>query len=304
MKRVMIVDDEFLVRLGLRTTINWAAHGYMIAGEASNGREALDLFDEVNPDILMTDIKMPVMDGLELISEVNKKKKLQVVILSNYDDFTYARKAVQLGASQYILKSEINEKSLLDLLKSLTFESGKEEKVEASGWQKREEYLRGQLFGLPVNGDISPKSIAVPDKSVFSNPPYVVLRGFCDVSGLSESSSDMLSKTIKSIIDTTLEEPVYCSSFFKGQFYFSVICSVAKLGTDPLLKLKEQSKLLVRNTKHYFDVDLRVGISSAGGCNSFPQMFAQAETERKRCFFTKFSKHRQYITRCTAWISF
>ncbi|HBR02199.1 MAG TPA: DNA-binding response regulator, partial [Ruminiclostridium sp.] len=63
MKRVLIVDDEFLVRLGLKTTIDWEAHGYKIVGEAANGKEALEIFDRLDPDILLTDIKMPFMDG-------------------------------------------------------------------------------------------------------------------------------------------------------------------------------------------------------------------------------------------------
>ena len=102
MQKVLVVDDEFLVRLGLKTTIDWEAHGYKIVGEASNGKEALEIFDREDPDILLTDIKMPVMDGFKLIEEVRKRKKrIRIVILSHYDDFAFAQKALKFGATQY-----------------------------------------------------------------------------------------------------------------------------------------------------------------------------------------------------------
>ena len=64
MYRILIADDEFLVRLGLKTTIDWEAHGYQVVGEASNGQEALEMVDTLKPDIVLADIKMPFLDGL------------------------------------------------------------------------------------------------------------------------------------------------------------------------------------------------------------------------------------------------
>ena len=92
MKKILIAEDEFLVRIGLKTTVDWEAHGYKIVGEASNGREAFELFKKTKPHILITDVKMPIIDGLELLSMVKEKDPdILVVILSNYDDFEYAR---------------------------------------------------------------------------------------------------------------------------------------------------------------------------------------------------------------------
>ena len=129
MKKILIADDEFLVRLGLKTTIDWEQHGFIIVGEAKNGKEALELFEQSDPDILLTDIRMPVMDGLEVIQTVKQKKRsLKCVILTHYDDFNYAKEAIKLGASDYILKSDLNSDNLFSILNRISNEIDAETK--------------------------------------------------------------------------------------------------------------------------------------------------------------------------------
>lgn len=82
MLKILIVDDEYLVRLGIRETIDWEQYGFEIAAEAENGVQALGLALEVKPDIVITDIKMPFMDGLELIEKLKQHSvDAEVVIL-------------------------------------------------------------------------------------------------------------------------------------------------------------------------------------------------------------------------------
>lgn len=119
----MIVDDEILVRVGLKSTVDWASMGFIIVAEASNGEQAYEMFLNHNPDVILTDIKMPKMDGLRLTELVKAKKpKVKVVILTCYDDFTYAREALKLGASNYILKSEIEDEELINLMNNIRTE--------------------------------------------------------------------------------------------------------------------------------------------------------------------------------------
>lgn len=125
MYRVIIVEDEFIVRYGIRSMIEWEAIGMEVTGEAGNGREALELMAEAGlPDILITDIKMPVMDGIELIAEVRKlSPDLKILILSNLEDFQYAKEAIRHSVSDYIIKSDMMprdfEQVLLKLKQSL-----------------------------------------------------------------------------------------------------------------------------------------------------------------------------------------
>lgn len=120
MYRIMIVDDEILVRVGLKSTVDWNALGFEIIGEAANGEQAYEMFLKLEPDVILTDIKMPRMDGLKLTELVKAKNpKVRVIILTCYDDFAYAREALKHGASNYILKSEIEDDELINLLKSI-----------------------------------------------------------------------------------------------------------------------------------------------------------------------------------------
>jgi len=101
----MIVDDEYMVREGLKKGIDWNSHGYFICDEAENGEEALEKICKNCPDILLVDIKMPVMDGLELIKNIYELKfPTRIIILTCYEDFKYAQKAIYYGVDEYILK--------------------------------------------------------------------------------------------------------------------------------------------------------------------------------------------------------
>lgn len=289
MKKVLIVDDEFLVRLGLKTTIDWEAHGYRIAGEASNGKEALDLFEKLDPDILLTDIKMPVMDGFKLIEEVRKKKKnLKIVILSHYDDFTFAQKAVKYGAVQYILKSEMNEANLLELLQSLANEEKNEETETVRAKIDREDYLKEQLIGKPANAELLSCTFTAPPKNLFEEANHVILYGSCETAMLAENSGDMLAKTVRTILENAFKRSGTVFSTSKDQFNFT---SILLVNDAPKAEVQahvvESMKQLIRNIKQYFDIVVKIGISNPGMPEQFGNMIYQAGLARIRCFFTE-----------------
>ena len=105
MYSILLVDDEIPVRHMIRSSIDWNQYGFFVIGEAENGLEALDIIQEKNPDVVITDIKMPYMDGISLIKELRKTHPTTtVIILSGYDEFTYAQNAIQLDVSYYALK--------------------------------------------------------------------------------------------------------------------------------------------------------------------------------------------------------
>ena len=98
MVKVFLVDDEIVIREGIRNSFPWEESGYTLVGEAPDGEIALPMIRDANPDILITDIRMPFMDGMQLCREVKRQMPwIGVVILSGYDDFTYARQAISLG---------------------------------------------------------------------------------------------------------------------------------------------------------------------------------------------------------------
>ncbi|MCQ2527152.1 MAG: response regulator transcription factor [Lachnospiraceae bacterium] len=105
MLKVFIVEDECLVREGIRDNISWKENGFEFVGEAEDGEMALPLIRKTRPNLLITDIKMPFMDGLELSRIVSKEMPdTKIIILSGYDDFEFAREAIKLNVDQYLLK--------------------------------------------------------------------------------------------------------------------------------------------------------------------------------------------------------
>ena len=118
--KVLIVEDEPLSRLGIRSLAEWEAYGFTITADAENGEEALSYFENGKdyPDLIFTDIEMPVMNGLEMIRRVHEFGNTEslFVILSVYDDFLHARQALQLNVFDYLPKLEISKEKIEQIL--------------------------------------------------------------------------------------------------------------------------------------------------------------------------------------------
>ncbi|MDR1158871.1 MAG: response regulator [Oscillospiraceae bacterium] len=114
----MIVDDEVYVRLGLTSMIDWEKLGFTIVGQAANGQIALDMAEEIRPQLIITDVRMPVMDGLTFVRRLRDRgQAAKIIVLSLYEDFYKLRDASRLGIFDYVLKSEIMEaECLIDIL--------------------------------------------------------------------------------------------------------------------------------------------------------------------------------------------
>ncbi|MEK4652691.1 response regulator [Niallia sp. FSL W8-0954] len=126
MKKVLIVDDEPVIREGLPYIIDWQEYGFEIVGAAQNGKEGIKLINEYQPDLVITDIRMPEMDGLEMIQTAQKRgETFYSIILSGYSEFTYAQKAIRLGTVSYLLKP-IDEDELTDILLGIRKEVDKQ----------------------------------------------------------------------------------------------------------------------------------------------------------------------------------
>lgn len=106
MYNVIIADDESAIRKGIMMLIDWEKYGFHIVGDVENGAEVLDIVDHSSIDLIVTDIRMPVLDGLMLAEELrnrNLKRHIRVILISAYKDFEYAQKAIQYGVKEYIL---------------------------------------------------------------------------------------------------------------------------------------------------------------------------------------------------------
>ncbi|WP_160687436.1 response regulator [Clostridium sp. C2-6-12] len=117
--RIMVVDDEEEIRLGIIRKIDWESNGFEVVGDAENGKEALEKAEKLQPDVIMTDIKMPFMDGLELGKRLAESMpSTKIIVFSGCDDFEYAHQAIKINVIEYVLKP-INSIELIEVLKRL-----------------------------------------------------------------------------------------------------------------------------------------------------------------------------------------
>ncbi|VVM31717.1 response regulator transcription factor [Terribacillus sp. AE2B 122] len=151
--RTLIVDDEILIRQGIKHYLNWEKEGFTIVGEASNGKEALELIESLNPHIVITDVVMPIMDGEALTRIVNEKyPHIGLIVLSSFSEFDYVRSAFQNGVIDYILKPKLNAEVLL---KALRLAAGQLEGFHLSSEGEHEQTLKDKLRCLYEGTDVS-----------------------------------------------------------------------------------------------------------------------------------------------------
>ncbi|OUO79696.1 DNA-binding response regulator [Blautia sp. An249] len=161
MIKVFLVEDEVIMRKGIKNHIPWEKEGLEFVGEASDGELAYPLIKKTKPDILITDIKMPFMDGLELSSLVKKEfPNTKIIILSGYNEFDYAKRAISIGITDYLLKPVSREK-LLEAIKRVAEvirEEQEQQKLMTQYQEEMKENLRAEkikLFYALVHNTIS-----------------------------------------------------------------------------------------------------------------------------------------------------
>lgn len=165
MLKVFLVEDEAIIREGLKDSIPWQQYGYTLAGVASDGEQALPMLYELHPDVLITDIKMPFMDGLALSKLVAREMpKTKIIIISGYDDFEYARQALSIGVEQYLLKPISRNmliKTLQEVQQKIQNEREQENYLEKfrSEMQEYEQFSRRRFFEQIVTGQLPVEEI-------------------------------------------------------------------------------------------------------------------------------------------------
>ncbi|MEF3304302.1 response regulator [Paenibacillus sp. GYB003] len=153
--KLLIVEDQAIFRKGLIKMLETHSLGWTVVGEAENGQEAIEKLEALEPDLILTDIRMPVMDGLGLAEYVHRnRRRISVVILTGYEDFKYAQAAVKFGAIDFLLKP-CNEQTLIDVLQKayVHFREAAlaKERRLADRRATEEHALRSMLLRLPCD---------------------------------------------------------------------------------------------------------------------------------------------------------
>lgn len=165
MLKVFLVEDESIVREGLKNNIPWHEYGYQFTGEASDGEMALPMIRKIRPDVLITDIKMPFMDGLALSRIVTQEiPDIKIVIISGYDEFEYAQQAIRVGVEQYLLKpitKNTLRKVLLEIREKIESEQEQRSYLETfqNEMKEYENYARRSFLEKVFSGVFSVQQI-------------------------------------------------------------------------------------------------------------------------------------------------
>ena len=162
MLKVFLVEDEFVIREGIKNNIDWASHGYEFCGEAGDGEVAYPMIQKCKPDIVITDIRMPFMDGLELSKLIKKEMPwIEIIILTGFEEFAYAKEAIKLGVAQYLSKPISGDELLQELgqLAEKIREKKREQEVREQYQREMEENVqknRKDFFKYLVTGSKTP----------------------------------------------------------------------------------------------------------------------------------------------------
>lgn len=204
--KVLLVDDEIMIREGFKRLFDWEAHGCEVVGEASDGMEALAQIDVLLPDIVIMDINIPIMNGLKVI-EISRTKHPQIayIVVSGYDDFSYCRKALQLQITDYILKPVNYEEfgSCIDNLKISIYESRANTQADS---EKREERVISSITRYMQEHLSEEISLSVLAEEFHLNPQYIsqLFKNEIGVGFLAYLTNIRIEKAKKLLLSTSL----------------------------------------------------------------------------------------------------
>ncbi|MCI5943870.1 MAG: response regulator [Eubacterium sp.] len=204
--RVLLVDDEIMIREGFKRLFDWEAHGCEVVGEAADGMEALTQIDTLCPDIVIMDINIPIMSGLKVI-QLSRIKHPQIayVIVSGYDDFSYCQQALRLQITDYILKPVNYEEfgTCIDNLKISLFEQ------RVASEEEKEESEERTITGLTryLQEHLSEEmSLAILSEEFHLNPQYIsqLFKNEIGVGFLTYLTNIRMEKAKKLLLSTSL----------------------------------------------------------------------------------------------------
>ncbi|MBB5325744.1 two-component system response regulator YesN [Anoxybacillus tepidamans] len=237
---VLIVDDEPIICHGLRHTVPWEELGINVVGEAYDGEEALSLLDQLEVDLILSDVKMPIMDGLELAEHIfTHYPYIRMIMISGYDEFEYAKRAIRLGVKDYLLKPvDIDE--LIEIVSNIKEEVMRDREKE---WRMRANQL---LSSIVMGQEISLNEDSL--KSIIGKYQLIgsAIENYSKtVHPLTNEKEQKVKKQWMNLIEFELtQKKCFCTSLFVGKNLLVTMCKMNDHFTDIKEMLKKVEKKL------------------------------------------------------------
>ncbi len=289
MRRVLIVDDDTIVRITLHSLVDWEGLGYRIVADAIHGEQAVARMKEQPVDLVITDMKMPVMDGIGLLERINRMAESRelplmpkILVLSGYDDFQLVRESFRLGAEDYLLKADLSGETLSSMLERLTGEWSREESkaVEQTGASIRE--ITAPMAEIPKDQLLVDMAMGKREiRPEFFPGDYVVIQfeieDFHRHSG--RFGGDVEENLVKPMLEFAGQIPRVVSKCVLGSISPSRYVMLYQVGDmrtyqDTVLSTCRQLRSVWSN---YMNLPVSCGISSAGHSpEEFGERFEEA----------------------------
>lgn len=266
--KVMLVDDEEAVRQAIEKKLKWDEIGFEVIATAENGEEALELAEKLMPDVVMTDIKMPFMDGLSLCRKLKESQRdIRIVIFSGFDEFEYAREAIKLEVAEYILKpidSEELKDVFLRIKKNLDAELDEKRNHEKlyEYYQKSLPVMKEQFMIGLIEGNLSDEQIEEMKRSyeVDLDAAYYAVAVFCADMGEQVMERSLLNISLRNIIDENIIRRVNYRSFL----YLDRVAVIMLLnGTADLNEEILEIDQVCKAARRVLEVNVTAGIGQA-----------------------------------------
>ncbi|WP_168714357.1 response regulator transcription factor [Niallia nealsonii] len=236
--KVLIVDDEDLIRQGIKHYIDWENEGFEIVGEASNGKEALELMETINPHIILTDMVMPLMDGEELTRIVKEKfSSVEIIILSSFSEYDYVRSTFQNGVVDYILKPKLDTQSLLDVLNVAR------RRIPAFEKQRNKDYAKKSVPKL-LERLLSGYEVQINKNEIKQELPHSAFY----LLGIKLKGTASRKSKLEKLLDLDVQDYRYYPCYLKDSY------DIFLINTDKSNLLEKQLKKAAMQlaTSHYF----------------------------------------------------
>jgi two-component system response regulator YesN len=291
MYKVLIVDDEVLVRVGLKTTIDWESIGFTIISEASNGEQGYENYLKNRPDVIITDIRMPKQDGLWLVEKIRKENTdAKILVLTCYDEFSYARKALKVGADDYILKSEVEDEELIKLMVSIKDKLDIQNKAKSikDNNLSSHENLKRTIFSNLLKKGFNIEESLLKELANLNFPTSDTAFAFIGISILENIGIQTDTAQVSGAVMNILYEQLNQNSiaYVDGQLnnLHHIFISSANLSTSEIKKIITYA---ANGAKQYFDISINAVYSNVFGQIEQAEKWYKDYFEKSQILFYK-----------------
>ncbi len=263
----LIIDDEPVVREGISENIKWESHGFQLVGACRDGREGMQAIEELQPDVVLTDICMPFVDGLELAAFISERyPETKTILLTGYDEFEYAQEAVKLKVSDFLLKPITADelRTVLDRVRTeLDAERRHQDDLDKLRQQLRESLplLRERFLNRLIRGELQesdiPRRLSLLELDL-PGPCYNLLVIDPDKGDVED---DLISLALQNIVDAVICEREG-AAVFRAQRELIVVVLSAANDNVAILQSLECAEEISERVRHALEMTVSIGIGS------------------------------------------